>query len=268
VLAPNKVCLSPKAYLQGALLGVTLPDVLMRDDLRVKNLIPTTSPYSAGLTTVSSVSSSVLSVTGNDAIVDWVFLELRSNSDSTLVVDSRSALIQRDGDIVDVDGISSVIFNNAFTGSYYLTVNHRNHLGVMSVKTKMSNICKVIDLRQVATPNFNLDVLNPINQAQVIVEQGKALWTGNALGDKDIIYQGTENDVNIIYQQVINAFGNGLVSPSFKLKGYFSGDLDMNGEIIFQGTGNDVEFIYQNILKNHIGNLFFLNAFKIKQQIP
>jgi len=268
VLAPNKVCLTPKAYLQGALLGVNLPDILMRDDLRVKSLIPTTSPYSAGLTTVGSISSGVLAVTGNDAIVDWVFLELRSSSDSTLVVDSRSALIQRDGDIVDVDGISSIIFNNAFTGSYYLTVKHRNHLGVMSTKTKMSNICKVIDFRQTATSTFNLDILNPINQALVIVEQGKALWAGNVLSDKDIIYQGTENDVNSIYQQVINAVGNGLVSPAYKLKGYFSGDIDMNGEVVFQGTGNDGEFIYQNILKNHIGNTFNLNAFKIKQQIP
>jgi len=217
---------------------------------------------------VGSISSGVLAITGNDAIVDWVFLELRSSSDSTLVVDSRSALIQRDGDIVDVDGVSSIIFNNAFTGSYYLTVKHRNHLGVMSTKTKMSNICKVIDFRQTTTPIFNLDILNPINQALVIVEQGKALWAGNALSDKDIIYQGTENDVNLIYQLVINAVGNGLVSPAYKLKGYFSGDIDMNGEVVFQGTGNDGEFIYQNILKNHIGNTFNLNAFKIKQQIP
>ena len=268
VLAPNKVALLPKAYLQGALLGVTLPTTLMRDDLRVKNLIPAVSPYSVGLTTVGSVTNSVLAVTGNNAIVDWVFLELRSSTDPTLIVDSRSALIQRDGDIVDVDGVSPVVFSKAFTGSYYVTVAHRNHLAVMSSLTPMSNIATTIDFRSASTVTFNLGILNIINQPLVVVEQGKALWAGNALGDKNIIYQGTENDVNQIYQQIINASGNTFVSLSYKLKGYFSGDIDMNGEVIFQGTGNDVEFIYQNVIKNHIGNTFGLNYFVIKQQLP
>ena len=268
VLAPQKVCLTPKAYLQGALLGVDLPNTLMRDDLRVKNLIPTTSPYLGGLTSGNTTTSTVLAVTGNNAIVDWVFVELRSGTDSTLVVDSRSALIQRDGDIVDVDGTGSLLFSVANTGQYYLVVKHRNHLSVMSVKNLMSNICKVIDFTQISTPNFNLDLLNTINQPQVLVQQGKALWAGNALSDNDIIFQGTQNDVNIIYTQVVNAGTNFFVSPSYKLKGYYTGDIDMNGEAIFQGTGNDVEFIYQNVVKNHTGNILKLDYFKIKQQLP
>ena len=268
VLAPQKVCLTPKAYLQGALLGVDLPNTLMRDDLRVKNLIPTTSPYLGGLTSGNTTTSTVLAVTGNNAIVDWVFVELRSGTDSTLVVDSRSALIQRDGDIVDVDGTGSLLFSVANTGQYYLVVKHRNHLSVMSVKNLMSNICKVIDFTQISTPNFNLDLLNTINQPQVLVQQGKALWAGNALSDNDIIFQGTQNDVNIIYTQVVNAGTNFFVSPSYKLKGYYTGDIDMNGEAILQGTGNDVEFIYQNVVKNHTGNILKLDYFKIKQQLP
>jgi hypothetical protein len=268
VLAPNKVCLTPKAYLQGALLGVDLPNTLMRDDLRAKNLIPTTSPYLGGLTTANTTTSLVLATTGANAIVDWVFVELRSGTDSTLIVDSRSALIQRDGDIVDVDGTGSVIFSLANTGQYYLVVKHRNHLGVMSAKNAMSNICKVIDFQMVATHNFNKDSLNIINQPQVIVQQGKAMWAGNALEDNNIIYQGSANDVIAIYLQVINATGNLFVSPSYKLKGYYTGDIDMNGETIFQGTGNDVEFIYQNVLKNHPGNILGLNYFIIKQQLP
>ena len=268
ITPPNKVCLLPKAYLQGALLGVNLPNTLMRDDLRVKNLIPTTSPYLGGLTPANTTTNTVLSIIGNDAIVDWVFLELRSGADSTLIVDSRSALIQRDGDIVNVDGNSSVKFSQANAGQYYLVIKHRNHLGVMSVKNAMSNICTVIDFKQVSTPNFNKNASNIVNQPQVNVQQGKAIWASNVLYDSEIIYQGTQNDVNIIYTSVINAGGNLLTSPAYKLKGYFLGDIDMNGETIFQGTGNDVEFIYQNILKNHLGNILKLNSFKIKEQLP
>jgi hypothetical protein len=268
IVISNKVCLSPKAYLQGALLGVSLPNTLMRDDLRVKNLIPIASPYPSGLTTANTTTSTVLSVTGNNAIVDWVFVELRSGSDSTLVVDSRSALIQRDGDIVDVDGTGSVIFSLANMGQYYLVVKHRNHLGVMSVKNTMSNACKVIDFQLITTPNFNKDSLNISNQPQVTVQQGRALWAGNALNDTEIVYQGSLNDVNIIYTSIISAGGNFLTSSSYKLKGYYAGDIDMNGETIFQGTDNDVEFIYQNIFENHPGNTLKLNYFKIKQQLP
>jgi hypothetical protein len=263
----SNVCLSPKVYLQGALFGVLLPDTLMRDDLRVKGYLPTASPYSAGITTVGTAASSVFTLTGNNAIVDWVFVELRKGSDSTQVVDSRSALVQRDGDVVDIDGVGTLTFTQATEGDYYVVIKHRNHLGVMSKKVSLTSACSSIDFRKVATPTFTLTT-TAISQSQVDVQQGKALWAGNALYDNQVIYQGTANDINVIYQEVINAPNNILVSPSYKLKGYFDGDINMSGEVIFQGTNNDVEFIYQNVIKNHPGNTLKLNYFKIKEQLP
>ena len=44
---------------------------------------------------------------------------------------TRAALLQRDGDVVDVDGVSSVQVAVA-DGNYYVAVRHRNHLGVMT----------------------------------------------------------------------------------------------------------------------------------------
>jgi large repetitive protein len=67
---------------------------------------------------------------------------------------------------------------------------------------------------------------------------------------------------------VIGAAGNIFTVPFFILRGYFSGDVNMNGEVIFQGTGNDVEFIYQNVIKNHPGNTFRDKFFIIQQQLP
>ena len=62
------------------------------------------------------MASSVTAVTGSDAIVDWVFVELRNASGNT-VVDSRAALLQRDGDVVDVDGVSPLRFTQVDPGS-------------------------------------------------------------------------------------------------------------------------------------------------------
>lgn len=72
--------------------------------------------------------------------------------------------------------------------------------------------------------------------------------------------------MNVICQQVISSPGNTLVTPFFKLKGYYAGDVTMNGEAISQGAGNDVEFIYQNVVNNHPGNTAKLPFFKIKEQ--
>ena len=114
-----------------------------------------------------------------------------------------------------------------------------------------------------------------LNQARVGVEQGMALWAGNALNDRAatpphevVQFQGTNNDPNVVYQRVIGSTGNFFVTPFYKLKGYYDTDIDMNGETLFQGSGNDVESIYQNIIKNHPGNQFVVPYFKIREQLP
>jgi hypothetical protein len=255
----------------------------MRDDLRIHNVIPTTSPYSAmGMTGITPVSDASATLVGSAApsnensIVDWVFVELRSASDPTVVVDSRSALIQRDGDIVEVDGVSPVTFTTAVPANYYVAVKHRNHLGVMSAAPiALGFVPKVVDFRQVSTPTYNLNPAVVVNVPQVPVEQGVAMWAGNTLYTntvdqrREVIFQGTDNDVNGMFQQVINAPGNALFkSPFFKLKGYFNEDVDMSGEVIFQGTGNDIEAIFQNVMKNHDGNTLKQPFFKIREQLP
>lgn len=112
---------------------------LMKDELRASGLLPLLEPYTAlgythiggggGETTVPAV----FSTTGPDAIVDWVFVELRSHSNGLIPVATRSALIQADGDIVDVDGSSFVEFRNIMPDQYWIVVRHRTHLDVMSM---------------------------------------------------------------------------------------------------------------------------------------
>ncbi len=79
---------------------------------------------------LATTTNAVLAVTGANAIVDWVFLELRTGvSGASTVAHTQAALIQADGDIVDVDGVSSVNFPLAPNGNYFVAVRHRNHLG-------------------------------------------------------------------------------------------------------------------------------------------
>jgi hypothetical protein len=135
------------------------------------------------------------------------------------------------------------------------------------VPIALSSTPAVVDFRSPTTPTFRNSV-SVVDQAQVVVDQGVAMWAGNALYDGQVIYQGTSNDVNPIYQLVISDPLNNFVTPFFKVKTYNGGDINMNGETVFQGTGNDIEFIYQNIIKNHPGNSLKQNFFIIREQLP
>ncbi|WP_077919585.1 Ig-like domain-containing protein [Spirosoma sp. 209] len=269
--------LLPKAWLQGALFGVTEPTGVMRDDLRSKGFLPLSSPYTnfTALTPTPTLSSSaVFATTGNDAIVDWVFVELRSPTSSSTVVDSRAALIQRDGDIVELDGVSPMVFSLASPGNYFVAVRHRNHLGVMTATAiPLSATGTVVDFRTPATPTYR-STTSAVNQSQITVTQGVALWAGNVVYDKSVIYQGTNNDVSGISVQIKGAtrpngqLFNTTGAASYILNGYYTGDVNLDGRTIYQGTGNDVNYIYQNVTKNHPGNVAGQNFFIIREQLP
>ena len=271
---PVGVQLAAKVWLQGALYGVS--SSLMRDDLRVKNLIPIQNPYpSLGYTLTHSsgpLNSSVFLNIGDNAIVDWIVVELRSKMDSSQIVAAKAGLLQRDGDIVDVDGSSVLTFSGVVQADYYVAIRHRNHLGVMTANAfNFRGVVQSMDFRQ---PNFPLLRLNTqsLSQPTVLTAQGPALWAGNVNYSVNVqnrvIFQGTENDVNPIYQLIFSSAGNIFQSPSFKLRTYNLGDVDLNGETVFQGSGNDIEFIYSNIIQNHSGNIFRANNFFIREQLP
>ncbi len=122
--------LSAKAFLEGPYDSAS---GLMDDDLRDQGLIPGTEPYSANGETVNT---SVLAVTGDDAIVDWVLVELRDKNLNTSILHTRAALLQRDGDIVDTDGVSPLRFSGALEDDYFITIRHRNHLGIMTLNAR------------------------------------------------------------------------------------------------------------------------------------
>lgn len=121
-----------KALLKGA-----MGSSIMNDNLRTAGLIPTQEPFSAlGYTYVGgggeSIGAAVLNVTGNNAIADWVIIELRDKTSENTVLASRAALLQRDGNVVDLDGTSPVAFDCQPVDDYYVALRHRNHLGVMT----------------------------------------------------------------------------------------------------------------------------------------
>ncbi|MEM6717981.1 MAG: BspA family leucine-rich repeat surface protein [Bacteroidota bacterium] len=255
------VLLSPKAYLQGAYINLNpgANEDLMRDDLRAAGLIPTTSPYADMLT----CEASVFTTTGADAIVDWVWVELRDATDNTAVITGQSALLQRDGDIVDVDGDGELLMN-APLGDYFVVVKHRNHLGVMSANTLTIDYTSTsVDFSNPSTPTFGTNAQTTPDSPLDVAE----LWAGNANGDTLIQYSGTDPDAPSILSLVLNDAGNFLNFPTYVVNGYSNDDLDMNGQTQYSGTNPDTPFILQNVLA-HPGNFLNFSTYQIVEQLP
>lgn len=94
----------------------------------INSSLPLSQPFNqspwnySGTETVSSMPSD---------IVDWVLIQLRTGTDSPATA-TRAALLKSNGTVVDKDGSSLPGFSGVTSGTYYVVVYHRNHLGVMS----------------------------------------------------------------------------------------------------------------------------------------
>ena len=245
-LENNSVTIEAKVFLQGAYLPSRGQ---MRDDLRKKLYLPYEEPYTeipglvhAGTGGGETVNPTVFADFGDNSIVDWVFMELRSAMDSTSVVATRSVLLQKDGDIVDIDGVSPVEFLVP-EAHYYVTVKHRNHLGVMTAEPILltTGAPTVIDFTNPDTPTYG-------NHAQTLIDGKQMLWGGNANPDKYLILAGgglalPDRDI-IFFDIFLNlwyANPDGEIKYNSVLHGYYTSDTNLDGKVKYQGPKNDID---------------------------
>lgn len=253
----------------------------MKDQLRVANLIPNAQPYNGSQYTdfsyngTETIGAGVLNVTGANAIVDWVLLELRNASSPSTVVARKAALVQRDGDVVEAsDGVSPVVFVGATAGNYYVAVKHRNHLGVMTANyvTLSGSSALLINFTSAATANYQLSGPSGTTYAQATLPNGKrALWEGNmsnlSNSGNQLQYQGNNSDSDEPYFRVLLDPGNILIIPNYIVNAYDRADGNLDGMVIYQGSDSDSDIPFFNVL-NFPDNTLYLPNFIIFQQIP
>ena len=202
-------------------------------------------------------------MTGNDAPVDWVMIELRSAINKDSVLATRACLLQRDGDVRDVDGISYLTFDRVPSGSYYVAVRHRNHLGVMTENPHLlSPAVTTIDFTDPATEVYG-------DYSRINLGNDKmALWAGDLNGDGYIIYQGPWNDVLNLFSSIVLAPDNDEVLANFIVTGYDMADFNMDGNVIYQGPGNDKAKLLINTTLAAPDNVLGLANFVLIEKLP
>lgn len=249
------VSLSARACLSGAF---DVNSGLMRDDLRSLNLLPEIDPYLNNTT----LSTSLLTTTGNDAIVDWVLLEVREVNNPAIILEEKACLIQRDGDVVDANTGSTELSLDVPSDAYYIAIRHRNHLGIMTANVvNLTNTdVQFVDFKSFQTPIWG-DV--PVLQASGINQ----LWSGDADENNQVIFQGAGNDVNSIFFDVLTNTDNADSQSTYILTAYSANDINLDGQVIYQGASNDPNFIFFTIATHPLntGNNFNI---VINEQLP
>lgn len=269
--------LSAIAYLQGAFKNPNIgEESLMRDDIRFGDgatpYLPTTSPYSDALTCESTVfddggTSGIGSI--EDNIVDWIWVELRDAVDNTVVVHSQSALLQRDGDVVAVDGMSALSFESV-AKNYYIAIKHRNHLSIMTANTvALSRTTTVLDF----TVMVGLELYDDgtiYNGNEQVTENGiECLYAGDASGDGKVGYNNAASDINTIQLDVLLHPDNTTFNTGFSSGfGYYNSDINMDGKVVYSASGSDLNQLQLFVLLYPLNTTYNTGYDFIKEQLP
>jgi choice-of-anchor B domain-containing protein len=257
------ICFKPKAFLTGP---YDVSTGLMSDMMKRDGHVPLEEPYTAmGYTFVGGgggeqTAPSVFAVTGPDAIVDWVIVELRSETDNTEIVFSRVALLQRDGDIVDIDGSSTVTADGLSPENYYLSIKHRNHLAIMSAVPVNPTEGIVLDFTNGDVATFGIGAQQNSGGIATMIP-------GNGNDNNSVKYTGTDNDADIIRNEILGDPNNLLNLLGFSLEGYYLEDYNMDGELKYSGSDNDFDMVRNTILNNQ-SNILNLLGFTINGTVP
>jgi len=195
--------LRPKVFLQGAYNAG-----LMTDGLRSGGHLPSTTPYGGS----EMLRPAALTVTGANAIVDWVLVQLRDKNAPGTVLHTRDALLQSDGDVVGMDGSSPLFFNGVANNDYFVVIRHRNHLGVMSQSALTMNT-------SIRTANFT-DGSVPLylNTAQATLAPGVFGMIAGDVDQSGVVAASdrslTWNDRNLTGYKAADVGLDGLVSAA------------------------------------------------------
>ncbi|MGE5498373.1 MAG: beta strand repeat-containing protein [Syntrophothermus sp.] len=226
----DRVLISPRVFLQGA-----YNSGIMTTVLNSSGLIPLKSADAYSETAFSYTGSVVASIPDAD-VVDWVLVELRSNTDAASKKETKAAFLKKDGSVTDIDGISPVTFNQR-PGNFYIVIRHRNHLPVMSASAlALSTVALAYDFTTAQSQAYGTNAMKNLGGTGVF-----GMYAGDVNNDGIIAYSGPDNDRAAAYLKIGGANVDDFVS------GYMNEDVNLNGIVSYNNAGNDRAVIYQGI---------------------
>ncbi|WP_169314572.1 SdrD B-like domain-containing protein [Thiothrix nivea] len=246
------VLLNVRTLLQGAYDSAS---GLMSDALNTQGLLPAQQPYKAAPFNhagTETLSAMVREATGNNAIVDWALVDLRSSLGT--IAATRAVMLQRDGDLVDPQtGSPDLHFANTPAGSYYVSVRHRNHLGIVSASPiSLDHSARLLNLASSSTAVKGED-------SRLVVGKVAMMWAGDLNASNTLTANGPGNDVTTLLGNVITDTENQQANTNFIMRGYLASDLNMDGKTLSSGPNNDASLLVGNIILHPLNTDFAAN---------
>jgi len=253
----NRVKISPRIMLSGPFNTATSK---MNDNLRTLAAFPLNAPnpYGSGKFAHAgwqpsagySIPASLLSVTGDNAIVDWVFVWLKDPNNPATNLQTTVALLQKDGDVVDLDGISPVRIP-ANAGNYIFAIGQRNHLSVRTPNGAGLALDEITatpyDFTTAMTQGFGVNPMKQVQTSPAIF----ALWGGNTSLNNTVRMTGPPsiND----YTVILNTLG---APAGIQSNVYSNSDVNMDGTVRLTGPASINDYskllnilgVYTNII--------------------
>jgi hypothetical protein len=177
-------------------------------------------------------------------IVDWVLVEIKNTAGN--LVARRSVFVREDGQIVDLDGVSPVTLYGIGGGLYYITVKHRNHLG-LSTQNSLFFSHTAMGVTPPAPKTFDFTTAPDANifgdaNAFKIIDGINVMICGDANRNTNIRYGGLENDRGVILTYI------GAVNTAVIGGVYVPQDVNLDGLVRYGGLNNDRAYFLGNAL--------------------
>ncbi len=214
---------------------------------------------------IGVMEPTMLDVAGEQAIVDWLLLELRNYENEADVLGYATVVMKRNGEVVSENGDSIIVFTGLPEGDYYVAIRHRNHLGQM---TDTPVFLSVIDPPFVDFTNIDMPIRGGNGAGRVNSYGKRTLWGGDYNGDGKIIYQGPYNDVFNLFSRVVGDVNNSTNLANFIVPGYEMQDFNLDGKVIYQGPNNDRSHLLIHSILAHAGNGSLLANYIVLDFIP
>jgi hypothetical protein len=213
-------------------------------------MIPLTDPY-LGTVTVGGIPATA---------VDWVLVEFRDKTNSSNVLFQRPYFLDNTGTLLNTDGAVGAKVTGVPKDQYYISVKHRNHLGVMTAST--------VDLLTDPSFDFTLGLgvygTNPLRNIDGVY----ALWAGDTDGNGSVQFATGTSDITPISNAVVNDPNNLANDPTFiGALVYSFADADMNATVQFATGTSDITPVSASVLNNPANTLSDPTV-TLSQQLP
>ena len=227
------------------------------DNVTINVIAPSTNSLTNYSGTEKVNDGFFTATSASNDIVDWVVLEIKNIFGGTKA--QRAAFVREDGQIVDLDGTSPISLYGLGFGNYYITVKHRNHLGVRS-STLRSFTVSALGVAPALT-SYDFTTLQTqayqdptISTNAAMAQNGSVfmMWGGNA--NLDQFVRVTAQGIPPIPSDVSYMLGTILGgNPNATFSGYSIGDINMDGRTRVTAQGippipSDVSYILGTIL--------------------